>query len=186
VRLAWATVGCNITEAIVAITAGGAAGSIALIGFGLDSIVEVLSALVILWQFCDLDEKRERRAIRLIAMSFWALALYVTAQAIWVLGQQKPARHSPVGIGLAIASLTVMPMLATGKRRAGQQLGSITVTADSKQSSLCAYLSAILLTGLVLETVLNWWWADPLAAIGIAILAANEGRQAWHGDNCCD
>lgn len=186
VHLAWATVGWNALEAIVAIAAGLVAGSIALVGFGLDSTVEVLSALVILWQFRGLSEDRERRALRLIALSFWALALYVTVQAVWDLGNHGTVSSSPVGIGLAITSLIVMPLLATAKRQTGRALGSATVTADSNQTKLCAYLSLILLVGLVLDATLGWWWADPLAAIGIAALAANEGREAWAGDGCCD
>jgi divalent metal cation (Fe/Co/Zn/Cd) transporter len=184
--LAAATVAWNATEAVVAVTAGAAAGSIALIGFGLDSTVEVLSALVILWQFDGLAEDRERRALKLIAVSFFALAGYVAVQAVVDLARRTEPESSPVGIGLAVASLVVMPLLAAAKRRTGRAMGSATVVADSNQTKLCAYLSAILLTGLVLNATVGWWWADPLAALLIAALAVNEGREAWHGDNCDD
>jgi divalent metal cation (Fe/Co/Zn/Cd) transporter len=186
VRLAWATVAWNLAEAVAAVVAGVAAGSIALEGFGLDSGIEVFSALVIVWQFHNLGEQREQRAIRLIAMGFWALAAYLTSQAGWDLANHHAASHTPAGISVAVAALVVMPVLAIAKRRTGQQLGSSTVTADSKQSSLCADLSALVLAGLITNAALGWWWADPAAAIGIALVAANEGRQTWHGDACCD
>ena len=186
VRLAWATIVWNVVEAVVAIAAGTAASSIALVGFGLDSTVEVMSAVVIVWQFRGLAEDRERRALKLIAMSFFGLAAYVAVQAIIdLLGRSEP-ESSAVGIGLAIASLIVMPMLARAKRRNGNAMGSATVVADSNQTRLCAYLSAILLAGLILNATVGWWWADPIAAITIAALSANEGRQAWRGETCDD
>ena len=186
VRLAWATIAWNVVEAVVAIAAGTAASSIALVGFGLDSTVEVMSALVIVWQFRGLSHARERRALRLIAVSFSVLALSVSVQAIIDLLGTSAASGSPVGIGLAVASLVVMPVLAHAKRRNGRLLGSPTVVADSNQTSLCAYLSAILLGGLALNATVGWWWADPIAALAIAVLAANEGRQAWRGETCDD
>lgn len=185
-QLAWVTVVWNVIEALVAIIAGTAAGSAALIGFGLDSTVEVASALVIIWQFSGVDEQRERRALRLIALSFFALAIYVSIRALLDLGGAHEADTSTVGIALAVASLIVMPVLAVAKRRTGQQLGSVTVTADSQQTWLCTYLSAILLVGLVLNATVGWWWADPIAALVIAALAAREGIEAWNGDTCCD
>ena len=186
VRLAWATIAWNVVEAIVAIAAGAAANSIALVGFGLDSPVEVMSAVVILWQFRGVAEDRERRALKLIAVSFFGLATYVAVQAIIdLVGTSRP-ESSPVGIGLAIASLAVMPLLARAKRRTGNAMGSVTVVADSNQTKLCAYLSAILLGGLVLSATLGWWWADPVAALAIAALAVNEGREAWRGEACDD
>lgn len=186
VRLAWATIAWNVVEAAVAIAAGAAANSIALVGFGLDSTVEVMSAMVIVWQFRGLAEERERKALKLIAVSFFALAAYVAVQAIIdLVGTSRP-ESSPVGIGLAIASLVVMPLLARAKRRTGNALGSVTVVADSNQTKLCAYLSAILLGGLVLNATVGWWWADPLAALAIAALAVNEGREAWRGETCDD
>ena len=186
VRLAWATIVWNVVEAVVAIAAGTAASSIALIGFGLDSTVEVMSAVVIVWQFRGLAEDRERRALKLIAMSFFALAAYVGVQAIIDLLRRSEPQSSRVGIGLAIASLIVMPMLARAKRRNGNAMGSAAVVADSNQTKLCAYLSAILLAGLILNATAGWWWADPLAALAIAALAVNEGREAWRGESCDD
>ncbi|MEY2523932.1 MAG: hypothetical protein QOJ66_2497 [Ilumatobacteraceae bacterium] len=186
VRLAWATIVWNVVEAVVAIAAGTAASSIALIGFGLDSTVEVMSAVVIVWQFRGLAEDRERRALKLIAVSFFALATYVGVQAIVDLLRRSEPKSSTVGIGLAIASLIVMPMLARAKRRNGNAMGSATVVADSNQTKLCAYLSAILLAGLILNATAGWWWADPLAALAIAGLAVNEGREAWKGETCDD
>ena len=185
-QLAWATIAWNVIEAVVAITAGAAASSIALVGFGLDSTVEVLSAVVILWQLHGLAEDRERRALRLIAVSFFALAVYVTVQVIVDLSSRAEPDSSPVGIGLAVASLIMMPILAGAKRRTGRAMGSSTVVADSNQSKLCAYLSAILLGGLLLNASVGWWWADPLAAFAIAVLAVNEGREAWRGEICDD
>jgi divalent metal cation (Fe/Co/Zn/Cd) transporter len=184
--LAWATIGWNVLEAVVAIAAGVVAGSVALIGFGLDSTVEVLSALVIVWQLRGVAEQRERLALKLIALSFFALAVYVAVRAaLDLIGHTEP-ESSSVGIGLAIASLIVMPALATAKRRNGLEMGSATVIADSNQTKLCAYLSGILLSGLILNAVVGWWWADPVAAVGIALLAAREGLDAWRGDLCDD
>jgi len=186
VRLAWATIAWNVIEAVVAIAAGAAARSIALVGFGLDSTIEVMSAVVIVWQFRGLAEERERRALKLIAVSFFGLAAYVGVQAIIDLLRKSEPKSSTVGIGLAIASLIVMPLLARAKRRNGDAMGSATVVADSNQTKLCAYLSAILLVGLVLNATAGWWWADPVAALGIAALAINEGREAWRGETCDD
>ena len=186
VRLAWATIAWNVVEAVVAIAAGTAASSIALIGFGLDSTVEVMSAVVIVWQFRGLAEDRERRALKLIAVSFFALATYVGLQAIVDLLRRSEPKSSTVGIGLAIASLIVMPMLARAKRSNGNAMGSATVVADSNQTKLCAYLSAILLAGLILNATAGWWWADPLAALAIAAVALKEGRESWRGEGCCD
>ena len=186
VRLAWATIAWNVVEAVVAIAAGTAASSIALVGFGLDSTVEVMSAVVIVWQFRGLAEDRERRALKLIAMSFFGLAAYVAVQAMLDLLRRSEPESSAVGIGLAIASLIVMPMLALAKRRNGIAMGSATVVADSNQTRLCAYLSAILLVGLILNATVGWWWADPIAALAIAALAVNEGPEGWRGETCED
>ena len=186
VRLAWATIAWNLVEAVVAIAAGTAAGSIALVGFGLDSTVEVMSAVVIVWQFRGLSEDREQRALKLIAVSFFVLGAYVSVQAIIDLAGKSEPSGSAVGIGLAVASLVVMPVLARAKRRNGMLLGSAAVVADSNQTKLCAYLSAILLAGLVLNATVGWWWADPIAALAIAALAVNEGREAWRGETCDD
>lgn len=183
-HLASFTVAYNALEAVVAITAGVVAGSVALISFGGDSVVESLSALVIVWQFrTALPEDRERRALRLIGLAFFALAAYITLDAVRTLLTGSDAETSPVGIAIAIASLIVMPFLAWAKRRAGHQLGSAAVLADSKQTLLCTWLSGVLLTGLLLNATLGWTWADPIAALVIAAFAAHEGLEAWRGDD---
>lgn len=186
VALAWATITWNVIEAVVAIAAGSAAGSVALVSFGLDSTIEVGSALVIIWQFSGLDQRRERLALRLIALSFFLLATYVGIRAVLDLATSSEPESSPVGIGLAVASLVVMPVLAAGKARVGRRLGSPTVSADSRQTWLCTYLSAVLLVGLVLNSLWGWWWADPIAGLVIAGLAIREGLEAWNGETCCD
>ncbi len=184
--LAAASVGYNILEAVVAVTAGVVAGSVALIGFGLDSVVEVSSGLIILWQFRHrVPESRERLALRLIGVSFFALAAYVTVESIRsLIGAGDPA-PSPVGIGLAALSLLVMPLLSWAQRRTGRALGSASVVADSTQTLLCTYLSAVLLVGLLLNSLLGWGWADPIAGLIIAAVAVKEGVEAWRGDACC-
>ncbi|MBI4943200.1 MAG: cation transporter [Actinobacteria bacterium] len=184
--LAAASVTYNAVEAAVAIAAGAAASSVALVGFGLDSIVEMSSALVILWQFRHpLPQSRERQALRFIAVSFFALAGYVTVESVRTLATGHAADRSYVGMGLAVASLAVMPFLSWAQRRTGRALGSSTVVADSKQTLLCTYLSAVLLAGLVLNATLGWWWADPVVGLVVAALAVKEGREAWRGDACC-
>ena len=160
--------------------------SSALIGFGLDSVIEVSSAAAVAWQFSAKDpETREKAALRFIAFSFFALAAYVCVDAVRsLLGFGEP-RPSIIGIALAAASLAVMPVLSLAQRRAGRELGSVSAVADSKQTLLCTYLSAALLVGLVLNAVLGWSWADPVAALVIAAVAVREGRSAWRGDPCC-
>lgn len=183
--LAAGSVAYNVVEAVIAVTAGLAAGSVALVGFGLDSVVEVSSGLIILWQFRHhLPESRERLALRLMAVSFFALAAYVTAESLRaLLGGHEPDASS-VGIGLAIASLMIMPFLSWAQRRTGRALGSGAVVADSTQTLLCTYLSAVLLAGLVLNATWGWTWADPLAGLVIAAVAAREGVSAWRGEGC--
>ena len=176
----------NVVEAVVAITAGTIASSSALVGFGLDSVVEVTSAAAISWQFAHRDHRvRERTALRIVAWSFFALAAYVTYDALHSLASGDTPDHSPVGIALATASLIVMPVLSWAERRTGRELGSMSVVADSKQTMLCTYLSAVLLAGLVLNSTVGWGWADPIAALVIAAVAVKEGREAWRGDTCC-
>lgn len=183
--LAAASVAYNVLEAGVAISAGVVAGSIALIGFGLDSIVEVSSGLIVLWQFRHpLPESRERRALRLMAISFFGLAAYVTAESVRALAVGREPDASPVGIALATASLIVMPFLSWAQRRTGRSLGSNAVVADSTQTLLCTYLSAVLLAGLVLNATLGWAWADPIAGLVIAAVAVREGLEAWRGESC--
>lgn len=183
--LAGASVFYNLIEAVIAITAGAVAGSIALVGFGLDSIVEVSSGLIILWQFRHpFPESRERRALRLMALSFFALACYVTFESVRVLAGAHEPDPSPVGVGLAAASLVIMPFLSWAQRRTGTRLGSNAVVADSTQTLLCTYLSAVLLVGLVLNATLGWAWADPIAGLVIAAVAVREGLEAWRGEGC--
>ena len=183
--LAGVSVGYNIFEAVIAITAGLVAGSVALVGFGLDSVVEVSSGLIILWQFKHrLPESRERQALRLMAWSFFALAAYVALESVSSLLGSGEADPSPIGIGLASVSLVIMPFLSWAQRRTGKALGSGAVLADSTQTLLCTYLSLVLLVGLVLNATLGWDWADPIAGLFIAAVAANEGREAWRGEAC--
>jgi len=183
--LAAASVSYNVIEAAIAITAGLVAGSIALVGFGLDSIVEVSSGLIVLWQFRHpLPESRERQALRLMALSFFALAGYVTFESLRSLLTGQDPDASPVGIGLAAASLVIMPFLSWAQRRTGRSLGSNAVVADSTQTLLCTYLSAVLLAGLVLNATLDWSWADPIAGLVIAAVALREGLEAWRGEGC--
>jgi divalent metal cation (Fe/Co/Zn/Cd) transporter len=183
--LAGASVSYNLIEAAVSIAAGVVAGSVALVGFGLDSLVEVSSGVVILWQFRHrIPETREGQALRLIAFSFFALAAYVTVESVRNLLGGGEVAPSPLGIVIASASLIVMPFLSWAQRRTGRELGSGSVVADSKQTLLCTYLSAVLLAGLVLNATLGWGWADPLAGLVIAGVAAREGLQAWRGESC--
>lgn len=184
--LAAASVTYNSAEAVIALTAGAVAGSAALVGFGLDSIVEVSSGLVILWQFRHaLPESREKQALRLIALSFFALAAYVAQDSVRALLDGTDPDASPVGIALAATSLLVMPWLSWAQRRTGRALHSNAVIADSSQTLLCTYLSAVLLGGLVLNATLGWGWADPVAGVVIAAVAVKEGRDAWRGKGCC-
>ena len=181
-----ATISYNVIEAAIALAAGTRASSTALIGFGLDSLIEVSSAAAIAWQFHAPDpETREKAALRFVAWSFFALAAYIAVQSVLALTGREEARPSTVGIALAAVSLVVMPLLSWAQRRAGRELGSRSAVADSKQTLLCTYLSAVLLVGLVLNAWLGWSWADPVAALAIAAVAVREGREAWRGDPCC-
>lgn len=180
------TISYNVIEAVVALAEGTRASSTALIGFGLDSVIEVSSAAAVAWQFAGPDPAaRERIALRVIACSFFGLAAYVTIDAVRALLGVGEARHSTVGIVLAALSLVIMPVLSLAQRRAGRELGSLSAVADSKQTLLCTYLSAVLLVGLLLNTTLGWSWADPIAALVIAGIAVREGANAWKGDTCC-
>ena len=187
-RIRWVvaiTISYNVIEAIIALVAGSVASSTALIAFGLDSIVEVLSAAAVAWQFSARDpESREKVALRVIAFSFFALAAYVIVTSALSLFGGMDAEHSPVGIVLAAVSLAVMPALSWFERRTGRELGSATAVADSRQTLLCAYLSAALLVGLLLNSLLGWAWADSVAALVIAGWAIKEGIEAWRGDAC--
>jgi divalent metal cation (Fe/Co/Zn/Cd) transporter len=187
-RIRWivaATIVYNLVEAVIAISAGSVASSAALIGFGLDSVVEVLSAAAVAWQFAAPDpERREKAALKVIAVSFFALAAYVTVDAGLSLLGLREAEHSTVGIVLAAVSLAVMPFLSFAERRAGRELGSASAVADSKQTLICSYLSAALLVGLLLNSLLGWAWADSVAALVIVVFAVREGLEAWRGEAC--
>ncbi|TDK89946.1 hypothetical protein EUA03_10175 [Mycolicibacterium mucogenicum] len=188
-RIRWlvaATISYNVIEAVVALSEGTRVSSAALVGFGLDSVIEVSSAAAVAWQFAGADpEAREKTALRVIAFSFFALAAYVTIDAIRALLGFGEAQYSTIGIVLAVASLIVMPVLSYTQRRAGRELGSRSAVADSKQTLLCTYLSAVLLIGLLVNSILGWSWADPIAALVIAGIAVKEGVNAWRGDACC-
>ncbi len=181
-----ATISYNVIEAIVAISAGVVASSTALIGFGLDSVIEVASASAVAWQFSGQDpEARERTALKIIAVSFFALAGYVTVESVRSLTGAGTAGHSTVGIVLAAVSLVIMPLLSYAQRHAGRELGSASAVADSRQTLLCTYLSGALLVGLLLNSLFGWSWADPIVALIIAGVAVREGREAWRGKHCC-
>lgn len=185
-RLVAATISYNVVEAVVAVTAGIGASSVALIGFGLDSTIEVASAAAVAWQFSATDpEARERTALRIIGISFFALAGYITIEALRSLLTGSDADQSTPGLVLAGFSLATMPVLSLAQRRAGQELGSASAVADSKQTLLCTYLSAVVLLGLGLNALWDWSWADPLAGLVIGAIAVREGREAWQGDSCC-
>lgn len=187
-RLEYFTFGWNVTEAAVAIAAGTAAGSIALVGFGADSIIESLSGLVLLWrlQSHEVDERRERLALRLVGVCFLILAAFVAFDAAHSLIGGEFPDASVVGIVLSVVSLIVMPLLARAKRRVAARLDSAALAADSRQTELCAYLSAILLGGLALNAAFGWWWADPVAALIMVPIIIREGTKALRGEVCGD
>jgi len=191
-RVRWlvtATISYNVVEAVVALAAGAIASSIALLGFGLDSVVEVTSAAAVAWQFAARDhdrrQARERTALRLIAVSFFALAVFVIVDAARAMAGGAAAEPSRVGIVLAAVSLVVMPVLSVAQRHVGRQLGSASAVADSKQTLLCTYLSGVLLFGLIANATFSWTWADPIAGLVIAAVAVREGYDSWHGNNTC-
>jgi len=181
--LAWATVAWNVVEATVSTWAGLRAGSTALVGFGIDAGIETFSAGVVIWQLQGRDEARERRAMRLIGWGFFLLAAWITVESVRGLLDGTAVDPSPVGIAITVLSLVVMPVLALAKRRVGSAMGSRVVLADAQETFLCTYLSAIVLVGLVLNATLGWWWADPIAALGVAWLAVGEGLDAWEDDD---
>ncbi len=187
--LAWGGIGWHVVEFAVAIGAGIAAGSIALIGFGADSLIEVLASLVVIWLFTG--ERRgshdaERRAQLLIAVLFFALAAYVGVEAVVTLVNRTHPGVSWIGIALAAVTVVAMPLLAAAKRRVGAALHSSATVKEAGQTQLCAYLSVVLLVGLGANALFGWWWADPLAALAIAAIAVHEGRSSWRGEGCCD
>lgn len=190
-RLEWLTVGWNCAEGLIGVAAGLVAGSIALVGFGFDSAIEVASGAIILWRLgaehdAERREHAERRALQLVGACFLLLAAYVTFDAVKALWRREPPEASYVGIALAAVSLVVMPLLARAKRRVAARLDSKAMHADSRQTDLCAYLSAILLGGLGLNAMLGWWWADPVAGLIMVPIIAYEGIEALRGKTCDD
>jgi len=184
-HLAYLTIGWNSLEAIIAIGAGVVAGSISLVGFGFDSLIEVSSGAVILWRLFS-GEHREELALKLVGASFLALAAYIAFDAAKSLWFREAPAESYLGIILAILSLIVMPLLASAKRKVAASLKSDAMHADSRQTDICAYLSAILLIGLGLNALLGWWWADPVAGLAMVPIVAKEGIEALKGETCCD
>ncbi|MGI8654300.1 MAG: cation transporter [Pyrinomonadaceae bacterium] len=184
-RLEYLTIGWNSLEAIAAIGAGIIAGSVALIGFGFDSIIEVSSGAVLLWRLVS-GEHRERLALKLVGVSFLALAAYVAFDAGKSLILREPPAESFIGIAIAALSIIVMPLLARAKRKVAANLNSRAMLADSRQTDICAYLSAILLAGLGLNALFGWWWADPVAALVMIPIIAKEGVEALRGEACCN
>ncbi len=187
--LAGLGVGWHAVEAAIAIIAGVFAGSIALVGFGADSVVEALAGFIVLWRFAAVrasSETAERRAQQMIAISFFLIAAYVGVEAIRNLLSGEIPQASWLGIGLAAVTTVTMPLLARAKARVGDQLGSSATKSEGRQNMLCAYLSVALLIGLSANALLGWWWADPLTALAIAGVAVREGRETWKGDPCCD
>ena len=181
--------GWHAVEATIAVIAGVMAGSIALVGFGADSVVEALAGFIVLWRFAAVrasSETAERRAQQLIAISFFLIAAYVGVEAIRSLLSGEIPQASWLGIGLAVVTTVTMPLLARAKARVGDQLGSSATRSEGRQNMLCAYLSVALLIGLSANALLGWWWADPLTALAIAGVAIREGWETWKGDPCCD
>ena len=189
--LEYLTIGWNVIEGLVAVSSGAVSGSIALIGFGIDSFIETSSGAVLLWRLQAErrgrdGEQLERRALKLVGVGFLLLAAYVAVDSIWSLIQREAPERSLPGIAIAVLSMAVMPWLAYAKRKAARDLDSGALTADSRQTSLCAYLSAILLAGLLLNALLHWWWADSLAALAMVPIIVKEGRDCLRGKSCPD
>ena len=185
--LSWLSLGYMSAEGAIAIIAAVIAGSVALLGFGLDSAIEGLASVIIVWRFTGtrtLSETAEARAQKAVAVTFFLLAPYIAYEAAATLIGRHHAETSWPGIGLAIASLIVMPALGVAKRRLGARLGSAATAGEGSQNLLCAYLAAAVLAGLLANTVLGWWWLDPVVALGIAGLAVREGIESWHGEEC--
>jgi divalent metal cation (Fe/Co/Zn/Cd) transporter len=189
--LTWATLGYNSLEGLLSVGAGLLAGSVALIGFGVDSFIEVTASVAAIWRLrVDPDPRRravvERRALRVIGLCFLALAAYVIVEAVKSVILRTTPTQSLIGIAIAAVSLVVMPLLAQAKRKVANALGSRAIRAEARQTDICMYLSAILLGGLGLNALFGWWWADPIAALVMAPFIAWEGREALRGRACCD
>jgi divalent metal cation (Fe/Co/Zn/Cd) transporter len=190
-RLEYLGMGWNSLEALIAIAAGWSAGSIALFGFGLDSVVEVFSGAILLWRLQNDDqvaarERRERLALRFVGISFLLLAVYVAVDSSRMLLHREAAARSVAGIALAAAALAVMPLLARAKRRVADALDSGAMRADSRQTDFCFWLSAVLLGGLLLNAAFGWWWADPVAGLVMVPFIVREGTRAIQGKSCCE
>ena len=186
--LSWLSLAYMAAEGAIAIIAAVIAGSVALLGFGLDSAIEGLASVIIVWRFTGSrtrSETAEARAQKAVAVTFFLLAPYIAYDAVAALAGRDHARTSWLGIGLSIASLIVMPALGVAKRRLGARLDSAATAGEGTQNLLCAYLATAVLAGLLANTLLGWWWLDPAVALGIAGLAAREGIEAWHGEECC-
>jgi divalent metal cation (Fe/Co/Zn/Cd) transporter len=188
--LEYFTIGYNSLEGFIAVAAGLIAGSIALVGFGFDSLIEVTSGAVLLWRLhADLDEERRERveaiSLRIVGACFVLLAIYVTYDSLTSLIRRKAPQESIVGIVLAVVSLIVMPLLVRAKRKVARGINSRALMADSKQTELCTYLSAILLGGLLLNALVGWWWADPVAALIMVPIIVKEGIEGLRGETCC-
>lgn len=181
--LAYLSMGWMVIEAGVAVTAGILAASIALVGFGLDSVIEFFSAVIVVWQLHGQGEERETRAVRLIGATFFVLAAYLAVQSTRDLIDQARPEHSLPGIAVTAAALIVMPLLAIAKRRTGQAMNNRAVIADSAETAFCAFTSAAALLGIGLNAWLGWWWADPAAALVIAALAVREGLEAFEDED---
>jgi divalent metal cation (Fe/Co/Zn/Cd) transporter len=188
-RLAWGGNAWHVIEFAIALGAGIAAGSVALVAFGIDSLIEVAAGLTIVWRFTGSrlgSATSERRAQQLIALSYFVLAAYVAVESLRdLVGGHEPAT-SWVGIGLAAVTAPTMPLLARAKRRVGHALGSAATVGEGGQNMICAYLSIALLVGLLANALVGWWWADPVAALVIGAVAAREGVESWRGEACCD
>jgi divalent metal cation (Fe/Co/Zn/Cd) transporter len=190
-KVEYFTIGWHLLEGAISLAAGIAAGSLSLVGFGVDSLVELASGMAVLWRM-NVDhnihhrERNEKLALKLVGWSFIALALYLVVESIVSFVEKKAPEHSAVGIAIAALSLIVMPILSHAKRRIGATLDSAAMCADAKQADFCAYLAAILLAGLLLNYLFSWWWADPIAAIAMALIIGNEGINASTGQaECC-
>ena len=186
--LSWLSLAYMSAEGAIAVIAAVIAGSVALLGFGLDSAIEGLASMIVVWRFTGtrtLSETAEARAQKSVAVTFFLLAPYIAYDAVTTLADRDHARTSWLGIGLAIASLIVMPALGVAKRRLGARLDSAATAGEGTQNLLCAYLAAAVLAGLLANTLLGWWWLDPVVALGIAGLAVREGVEAWRGEECC-
>ena len=190
-NLEYFTIGYNSLEGLIALAAGLMAGSIALVGFGFDSLIEVTSGVALLWRLhADVDEARRERveaiSLRIVGVCFVVLAIYVGYDSVKSLIRREAPEESLIGIGLAAVSLVIMPLLVRAKRKVARGIRSSALMADSKQTELCTYLSAILLGGLLLNALFGWWWADPVAALIMLPIIVKEGIEALRGETCCD